>query len=134
MVSDKLRRITPFQSVGGFRADGLCGARIANRMSSAGRAPMVLDFNMDRELTRAEVDSMSGITVLEFGANWCPICKGARPMIDRALTRHAAARHVWVEDGKGKRLGRSFRVKLWPTLPWICRGRSVSVPAKPPKR
>jgi thioredoxin 1 len=25
-------------------------------------------------------------------------------------------RHLKIEDGPGRRLGRSFRVKLWPTL------------------
>ena len=32
------------------------------------------------------------------------------------LKRHPAVRHIKVEDGKGKPLGRSFGVKLWPTL------------------
>ena len=32
------------------------------------------------------------------------------------LTHHPQVHHIPVEDGKGKPLGRSFRVKLWPTL------------------
>jgi thioredoxin 1 len=28
-------------------------------------------------------------------------------------------RHIKVEDGKGRPLGRSFRVKLWPTLVYL---------------
>lgn len=52
-------------------------------------------------------------------------------MIDRALTRHAAVRHVWVEDGKGKPLGRSFRVKLWPTLVFLKDGREVTRLVRP---
>ena len=31
-------------------------------------------------------------------------------------------RHIKVEDGKGKALGRSFRVKLWPTLIYLENG------------
>ncbi len=31
-------------------------------------------------------------------------------------------RHIKVEDGKGKPLGRSFRVKLWPTLVYLENG------------
>ena len=31
-------------------------------------------------------------------------------------------RHIKVEDGKGRRLGRSFGVKLWPTLVLMERG------------
>jgi len=33
-----------------------------------------------------------------------------------ALSQHAQWRHIRVEDGPGRALGRSFRVKLWPTL------------------
>lgn len=68
------------------------------------------------ELSRAEVDALTGDLVLEFGADWCPICQAARPLIDRVLAQHPGVQHRWVEDGKGKPLGRSFRVKLWPTL------------------
>jgi thioredoxin 1 len=32
------------------------------------------------------------------------------------MKNHPGVRHIKVEDGKGKPLGRSFRVKLWPTL------------------
>ncbi|MFZ5892748.1 MAG: thioredoxin family protein [Myxococcota bacterium] len=86
---------------------------------------------MDNELTRADVDSMQGAVVLEFGANWCPICQSARPLIDHALATHPNVRHVWVEDGKGKPLGRSFRVKLWPTLVFLRDGREVARSVRP---
>ena len=66
--------------------------------------------------TRAEVDAWPGQAVLEFGASWCPICQNARGTIDRALATRPGARHVWIEDGPGQKLGRSFGVKLWPTL------------------
>jgi thioredoxin 1 len=36
-----------------------------------------------------------------------------------------------VEDGKGKPLGRSFRVKLWPTLVLIQKGREVGRVVRP---
>lgn len=68
------------------------------------------------EPTREDVDAWRGEVVLEFGASWCPICQGARPLIDRVLRAHPEARHVWIEDGQGKPLGRTFGVKLWPTL------------------
>jgi thioredoxin 1 len=35
------------------------------------------------------------------------------------MKNHPAVRHIKVEDGKGKPLGRSFRVKLWPTLVYL---------------
>lgn len=66
--------------------------------------------------SRAEVDALTGTTVLDFGTNWCGQCRAARPHIEAALARHADLRHVKIEDGPGRPLGRSFRVKLWPTL------------------
>lgn len=86
---------------------------------------------MATELTRTEVDTLEGTTVLEFGATWCPICQGARPLIDRFLGAHPEFRHVRVEDGKGKPLGRSFRVKLWPTLVLLRDGRELSRVVRP---
>jgi thioredoxin 1 len=83
------------------------------------------------EPTRSEVDALDGATVLEFGAEWCPICQGARPLIDGALARHPNVRHRWVEDGKGKPLGRSFRVKLWPTLIFLRDGKEVARVVRP---
>lgn len=75
--------------------------------------------------TRAEVDRLHGATVIEFGAEWCPICQAARPIIDAALAAHPDLEHRRVEDGKGKPLGRSFRVKLWPTLIFLRDGNEV---------
>lgn len=39
------------------------------------------------------------------------------------LQQYPDVRHIWVEDGKGKPLGRSFRVKLWPTLVFLRDGQ-----------
>jgi len=83
------------------------------------------------ELTRAEVDAMQGATILEFGATWCGFCQAAQPLIADALAGHAEIRHVRVEDGRGKRLGRSFGVKLWPTLVFLRDGREVARVVRP---
>ena len=83
------------------------------------------------ELTREEVDATAGELVLEFGADWCPICEAARPLVDRMFADHSGVRRVWVEDGKGKRLGRSFGVKLWPTLVFLRDGREVARVVRP---
>ena len=93
---------------------------------------MPLDTNYDKpEPTRAEVDALTGPTVLEFGATWCEFCRGAQPAIAAALADHLGVRHVKVGDGKGKPLGRSFGVKLWPTLVFLKDGKEVSRAVRP---
>jgi thioredoxin 1 len=74
------------------------------------------------EPTRQEIDASREPLVLEFGATWCGYCQAAQPDIAAALKAHPAVRHIKVEDGKGRPLGRSFRVKLWPTLVYLENG------------
>ncbi len=83
------------------------------------------------EPDRAAIDALAGPTVLEFGANWCGWCQGAQPHITAALADHPGLRHLKVEDGKGKPLGRSFRVKLWPTLVFLRDGQEVARVVRP---
>ena len=71
------------------------------------------------EPARADVEAYAGATVLEFGAPWCGWCLGAQAAIQEALSAHPGVRHVKVEDGRGKPLGRSYRIKLWPTLVFL---------------
>lgn len=66
--------------------------------------------------SRAELDAALGPAVLEFGVDWCPHCQRAQPLIATALMGHADLSHLKIEDGKGRPLGRSYQVKLWPTL------------------
>jgi thioredoxin 1 len=68
------------------------------------------------EPTRADIDARPGLTLVEFGAPWCPHCIGAQAAIEQAVARLPDAGHVKIEDGRGRPLGRSFRVKLWPTV------------------
>ena len=68
---------------------------------------------------RSEVDAMPGAVVVEFGTDWCGHCQAARPLLQAAFQDHLGVRHVKVEDGRGRRLGRSFGVKLWPTLVFL---------------
>ena len=83
------------------------------------------------EPSRAEVDGLPGATVLEFGTPWCGWCRGAQPLIGQALSAHPGVRHLKVEDGSGRALGRSFRVKLWPTLVFLRDGREVARLVRP---
>ena len=81
--------------------------------------------------TRDEVNVWSGPAVLEFGADWCGYCQGAQPLIALALGSVPGVRHVKVADGKGKSLGRSFAVKLWPTLVFLKDGQEVARAVRP---
>ena len=83
------------------------------------------------EPTRAEVDAMAGATVLEFGTPWCGWCRGAQPLIANAMASHDSVRHLKVEDGPGQPLGRSFRIKLWPTLVFLKDGQEVARVVRP---
>ncbi len=83
------------------------------------------------EPTRDEVDALPGPTLLEFGASWCGYCLGARPLISEVLRELPHVRHVAIEDGKGKRLGRTFTVKLWPTLVLVRDGHEVARVVRP---
>lgn len=83
------------------------------------------------EPSRAEVDALRGATVLEFGTNWCGYCMAAQPLLSEAFAGHPDVRHVKVEDGRGRPLGRSFRVKLWPTLVFLRDGEEVDRVVRP---
>jgi Thiol-disulfide isomerase and thioredoxins len=76
-------------------------------------------------VTRELVDTLPGGTVLQFGTNWCGYCQGADATIEQVLGERAELHRILVEDGKGRPLGRSYRVKLWPTLIFLADGVEV---------
>jgi thioredoxin 1 len=52
-------------------------------------------------------------------------------MIAAAFADHASVRHIRVADGSAKRLGRSFGVKLWPTLVFLKDGKEIARLVRP---
>ena len=81
--------------------------------------------------SRAEIDALDGPTVIEFGTSWCGHCRAAQPLIAEAFQDHASVRHLKIEDGSGRPLGRSFRIKLWPTLIFLDNGVEVARVVRP---
>ncbi|HZW11590.1 MAG TPA: thioredoxin family protein [Noviherbaspirillum sp.] len=83
------------------------------------------------EPPRSEIDALEGPAVVEFGAPWCGYCQAAQPLLEAAFAAHRDVRHIKIEDGKGRPLGRSFRVTLWPTLVFLSDGREVTRLVRP---
>ncbi len=83
------------------------------------------------EPARAEVDALDGATLLEFGSPWCGYCRRAQPLLAAALAAHPEVRHLKIADASGKPLGRSFGIKLWPTLVLLQDGREVARLVRP---
>lgn len=85
----------------------------------------------ETEPKRAEVDKLEGPTLLELGSPWCGYCRRAQPLIAEAFTDHPQVRHLKIADASGKRLSRSFGVKLWPTLVFLSDGKEVARLVRP---
>ena len=83
---------------------------------------------------RSELDASQGPVVVEFGTPWCGYCRAAQPLIREVIDQTPGVRHVRVEDGKGKRLGRSYRIKRWPTLIFLRDGQEQARCVRPETR
>jgi thioredoxin 1 len=89
------------------------------------------DHYSDDAPQREEVDALTGLAVLEFGAPWCGHCQLAAPFVQKMFAERSEINHIKIYDGKGKRLGRSFAVKLWPTLIFLVNGVEVGRVVRP---
>jgi thioredoxin 1 len=81
--------------------------------------------------SRDLVDQLHGPAIVQFGTDWCGFCQAAERLIESALVGHKDLQRLKVEDGPGRALGRSFRVKLWPTLIFLRDGREVARVVRP---
>ena len=80
---------------------------------------------------RSQIEALPGAVVLDFGTNWCGYCNRASPAIAAALAEQPLVRHIKVEDGSGRPLGRSHNVRLWPTLVLLRDGRELTRLVRP---
>jgi thioredoxin 1 len=83
------------------------------------------------EPSRASIEMTDGPTVIEFGSPWCGHCRAAQPLLGSAFADHPRVRHIKIADGSGRPLGRSFNVKLWPTLIFLRNGRETARLVRP---
>lgn len=86
------------------------------------------------EPTREAIERTAGPVLVEFGTSWCGHCRAAQPLIAAALAGHPRVRHLPVADARGRSLGRSFGVKLWPTLVFLRDGVEVARLVRPGTR
>jgi thioredoxin 1 len=82
-------------------------------------------------ILQEDLDAINGPVLLSFGTNWCGHCQAAVPAIATALKDFPAVKYIAVEDGKGRKLGRSYTVKLWPTLVFLKDGKEQSRLVRP---
>ena len=85
----------------------------------------------EETLNRDEVEQRPGTWGLEFGANWCGYCIAAQKDIETVLSPMTEVHHEKIADGSGRPLGRSYRVKLWPTLILIHDGKEIDRVVRP---
>lgn len=89
---------------------------------------MTLGYNenySEKAPEKEALDHLAGYVLVEFGAPWCVHCQAAVPVIECFMKAYPTMPHVKVFDGKGKRLGRQFGVKLWPSLILLKDGQEI---------
>lgn len=95
--------------------------------------PFIRQYSAEQP-AREDVDALPGAVAIEFGTSWCGHCQAAQPLLEQALADVPGLLHLKVEDGPGRPLGRSFRVKLWPTLILMRDGQEVARLVRPHDR
>jgi thioredoxin 1 len=106
------------------RPDAISNDILSNHMA-------INDVYAAIEPARGEIDGLDEPAVIEFGSPWCGYCRAAQPLLASALTDHPQVCHIKIADGSGRPLGRSFGVKLWPTLVFLRRGKETARLVRP---
>ena len=78
-----------------------------------------------------DVEARSSLTLLNFGTDWCGHCQAALTPVSNFLQQHSHVTHITVEDGKGRPLGRHYKVNLWPRLILLKDGQEVARVVRP---
>tara|TARA_R110001583_G_scaffold22377_9_gene84049 strand:- start:10494 stop:10838 length:345 start_codon:yes stop_codon:yes gene_type:complete len=78
-----------------------------------------------------QISKIEGRFLLEFGAPWCGHCQAAFPAVQEVLNENPKMPHIKIYDGKGKKLGRTFTVKLWPTFILMQEGKEIARIVRP---
>lgn len=78
-----------------------------------------------------DLADLPGTVAVEFGVDWCPHCQAAQPFLREALHDRRDITHIKIEDGQGRKLGRHFKVKLWPTLVVLRQGQEIGRVTRP---
>ncbi|WP_028580496.1 thioredoxin family protein [Desulfogranum japonicum] len=81
--------------------------------------------------TMEQVYELIGDTILEFGTPWCGHCQTVQSAVKEVLAEWPDVHHIKIYDGKGKKLGRAFNVKLWPTLILLRDGKEIDRLVRP---
>lgn len=78
-----------------------------------------------------DLADLPGTVAVEFGVDWCPHCQNAQPFFRSALQARSDITHIKIEDGPGRKLGRYFKVTLWPTLVVLRHGEAIGRITRP---
>jgi thioredoxin 1 len=109
---------------------GLLGNRNWPTIKRPPRPEFPLSAYATTQPERATLDALPGLTLLEFGTDWCGHCQAAQAPLAAALAG-LALQHLKIEDGPGRPLGRSYRVKRWPTLILLRDGAEIGRLVRP---
>lgn len=103
---------------------------VVHRYRRSGEFSMTANY-LSPGPTPAEIGGYQGFLALQFGTDWCGHCQVAEPLIEQVLQKCERVSHLRVEDGPGRKLGRLFKVKLWPTLIFLEDGVEQSRVVRP---